>query len=149
MIVKDDSTGEFLLKTEMEIPALCVYVYTKEPTYEKVVLREYPETGGKDVDFVEVDPGEGYWKLINQNGSEIEDYPIDVIKTDSFSKTDPNEILLIFESYEKLSEEDLNSLKENEKSCDEFVSTFNELSPIEQMLILDRIDSSKRIEEVI
>ena len=38
------------------------YIVDKDAEYEERVVKEYPETGGKDVEYVCVSPEEGHWE---------------------------------------------------------------------------------------
>lgn len=52
------------------------YVLENLAIYKEVVIREYPETGGKDVELVEVSPEIGHWEMVDSNGEPL-DYPIE------------------------------------------------------------------------
>lgn len=43
----------------------------EEPLYEERVVAEYPETGGRDVELVEVSPGRGHWETEDASGSPV------------------------------------------------------------------------------
>lgn len=44
------------------LPVSHRFIVDKEAQYEERILREYPETGGKDVEYVCISPEEGHWE---------------------------------------------------------------------------------------
>lgn len=50
------------------------YVVDAPAVTHEVVIAEYPETGGKDVEIVEDEPERGHWETMYENGDPVEDY---------------------------------------------------------------------------
>lgn len=50
------------------------YVVDVPAVTHEVVIAEYPETGGKDVEIVEDEPEQGHWETRYEDGSLVEDY---------------------------------------------------------------------------
>lgn len=48
-----------------------LWVVDEGPAYEERVVAEYPETGGRDVELVEVSPGRGHWETQDASGSPV------------------------------------------------------------------------------
>lgn len=83
-----------------------IYIYKffieKEAVTEERVIAEYPN-GGKDVEFIEVQPAEGYWEILDLDGNKL-DWPIDETIVDSLDKNRPNKVRTegyIFHKYDE------------------------------------------------
>lgn len=56
------------------IPVIHKYIVDEPAITHEVVIREYPETGGKDVEIVVDVPEQGHWETTDQNGKPITEF---------------------------------------------------------------------------
>ena len=78
------------------------FVVEKEAVTEERVVAEYPN-GGKDVEFIEVQPVEGYWEILDLDGNKL-DWPVDEKITNTLDKNRPNKVRsegYIFHKYDE------------------------------------------------
>ena len=94
------------------------YVLEKPAVFKEVVVAEYPETGGKDIERIVVEPEIGHWTIVDQDSGKILDFPI-TYDTDNFPKEidTPDEISVGV--YHIFSEKELEELiKEQEEEAE-------------------------------
>lgn len=69
------NTGEI---TEEQVAVEYRYVVESPEDGEWVVVKEYPETGGKDVEWKVTSEEVGHWEMIDRESGKVLDYPIQV-----------------------------------------------------------------------
>lgn len=134
MVYIDEETGKHLepgnVKEELgsltpeQISVWYHYVLERPAEYKEVVIAEYPETGGKDVEFVEAVPEVGHWEMLNDSG-EVLNYPIE-INTDGLDKSTATPDVYTVWYYRPYSEKELAEIakaEEEAKKQAEFVET--------------------------
>lgn len=67
----DPELGELKAET---IPVWHRWIVDKPAVMQEQVVAEYPETGGKDIEYVVVEPEEGHWQTYDANGDVVKDY---------------------------------------------------------------------------
>ena len=63
---------------ENEVPVMHVWVIDMPEQSHEEIIREYPETGGKDIEIVVDVPEEGHWETHREDGSVIDDFDGDI-----------------------------------------------------------------------
>lgn len=77
MIIIDELTKEVLTDPNLELGEVTSvridvayhYVVEQAAKYEEVIVAEYPDTGGKDVEMRLVSPEIGYWEMLDKEGT--------------------------------------------------------------------------------
>lgn len=90
------------------------WVVDSEEQGEWVTLKEYPETGGKDVEWRVTAEEQGHWKTVKKSGEEVADF--DGTLSDDWPHDVPVPDIFEYAIYHQYTEEEL---EEREKQCRE------------------------------
>ena len=112
VITDPDLDAGILLDSEM--PVWYQYILEQAATYQEIVVAEYPETGGKEVEYEEVTPEIGHWEMTDKEGN-ILPYEIS-IDTDFLPKDEKLPDTLYFQVYHTYTPEEL---EEQRKEAEE------------------------------
>lgn len=123
MLIIDEKTREILKDFKLDenkgvlfqeqLPVFYRYILEEPAEYEEVVVAEYPETGGKDVEYREIKAEKGHWEMLNEKG-EILDYPIQ-IEIEYFGKDEIVQDILSLNIYHAYTAEELAKIKAQEE----------------------------------
>lgn len=122
IIFIDEETGKVIdnfdnkagTLTERLVNVFYRYVVDKEAEYEEVVVAEYPETDGKDVEQRVVVEEEGHWEMLDED-KKVLDWPI-LINTDKFPKDEIISDTINVQYFHRYTPEELEEIRlQNEK----------------------------------
>lgn len=124
-MIIDEKTKEIIEHPDLElgeliltnIPVRYKYVLEKPAEHEEVVIAEYPETGGKDVEFREISPEIGHWEMCDDD-DKVLPYPI-MVDTSGFPKELVIPDILQVEVYHEYTEEELQEITEQKIEAEE------------------------------
>lgn len=98
------------------IPVIHQYIVDEPAVTHEVIIKEYPETGGKDVAIVVDAPEIGHWITSDQNGNEISEFDGDLT---AFAKDFPVNDTWEYGVFVAYSEEEIARRQEEEARLSE------------------------------
>lgn len=101
------------------------YVIDSPGEYEEVVIAEYPETGGKDVQTIEISPEIGHWEMINEE-HDVLPYKI-TLDTTGFLKESLTPDILDVGIYHRYTESELEEVRKRTEEMEEKQNAMNAL----------------------
>lgn len=126
MFIIDEKTNQIIDNPNLELGSLQTavlnvfykYVLDKPAEGEYVVVKEYPETGGKDVEWVESSPEVGHWEMIDAETNEVLPYPI-LLDTAGFPKDQLTPDSIQYQIYHTYTPEELEEIKKQKAEEEE------------------------------
>lgn len=126
----DENLGEI---TQVNHSIVYRYILERPAEYKEVIIAEYPETGGKDVEYQEVSPEVGHWEMFDTDQEMVLDYPIEIDVTGLPKDQETPNIITIVE-YRPYSKQEIAELKakkeEEERLIQEDIDHYNTLKEI-------------------
>lgn len=142
-IIEDPDLDKGEVKYE-DLNVIYHYVVDRQAKYEEVVVAEYPETGGKDVQWQEVSPEEGHWEMLDETG-EVLPYEIEVDTSYLMKGIDTPDIIELGVYHAYTPEE----IEAREKAAKEFEEAQKEADEKREVLeaLPDRVDTLETDQE--
>ena len=105
---------------------MCIYHVIEEGVYEKYVIREYPETGGKDIGKRIVSPEIGEWVMIDQSTGERLNYEIP-LDTSGWDKSKPFVDILTISYWHEYTPAEIAEMEVESEKAQKFQQTIEAL----------------------